>query len=82
MNQSRIGYAGPGILGADGRMTIEEMRAAVEAAEAEIRRANVVATEMARVLVGRLRHVRSPWVLEKLKRELRDFNMQTGTWMR
>ena len=37
------------------------------------------AATMARLLQGNLRHVPSH-VLTNLKRELRDFNMHTGSW--
>lgn len=37
------------------------------------------ANTMAELLDGRLRHV-SGWKLARLKRQLRDFNIQTRTW--
>jgi len=43
------------------------------------RAADANANRMAEMLVGRLRHVRGIH-LEKLKRELRDFNIQTHRW--
>ena len=62
-------------------MTIGDMVQAVQAANAELQRADSLADDLARLLVGRLRHV-SPFVLARLKAELRDFNMQTKRWMR
>lgn len=52
--------------------TLDEARAIQNAADSH-------ATRMARMLRGRLRHV-NRYVLEDLKRELRNFNMHTGRW--
>lgn len=57
----------------------DEMRQAVAEARSTMAAADTVADGMADLLCGRLRHV-SPYRLEKLKRELRDFNMHTGQW--
>lgn len=61
----------------------DEVREAVSRAEAQLRAADQSATEMARLLTGRLRHVQG-WqgkrALAALKRELRDFNIQTERW--
>lgn len=58
---------------------------AVRRAEAQIRAADDAATSMARLLVGRLKHVNG-WqgneALAALKRELKDFNIQQEKWMR
>lgn len=55
----------------------------VMSAMAEARELNYAcdrnATSMAKLIQGRLRQVDS-WVLQKLKRELRDFNSQTKEW--
>lgn len=56
------------------------MRDSMREAEATMRAADMVSTQMARMLVGRLRKVQSHGALEALKRELRDYNMQTGQW--
>lgn len=58
----------------------DEMRAAVAEAEILMRAADSVSCQMARMLVGRLRKVESTYVLEQLKRELRQFNIHTGRW--
>lgn len=57
----------------------DEMRAAVEEARTTLRAADKMAGSMASLLVGRLRHC-DTWELRQLKRELRDFNMNTGSW--
>lgn len=58
----------------------DEMRRAVESAEMQLRAADRASTDMARLLRGRLRKVDSPHVLAELKRELKDFNIQTKEW--
>ena len=58
----------------------EDIRRAVVQAETTLRAADTVADSMARLLAGRLRHVASGYVLTKLKRELRDWNIHTGSW--
>ncbi len=58
----------------------DEMRRAVSEAQATLRAADNIADSMARLLVGRLRHVSSTYILVKLKKELRDFNAHTGRW--
>lgn len=55
------------------------MRAGIRQAKNTMAAADYVASDMADLLKGRLRHVR-PDVLAKLKRELRDFNAHTKTW--
>jgi hypothetical protein len=57
----------------------DDMRAALTHARETMRAADNVADGLAEVLVGRLRHVR-PSVLAKLKRELRDFDMNRKDW--
>ena len=56
------------------------MREAVKEARATLEAADSVATTLAALLAGRLRRVNSPYYLKQLKRELRDFNIHTGTW--
>jgi hypothetical protein len=58
----------------------DETRRAVEQAEMQIRAADTVATDMAKLLLGRLNRVNSDWVLADLKRELANFNIRTGEW--
>lgn len=61
----------------------DDMRAAVAAAEMQLRAADDAADSMVRLLVGRLRHVNSyagREALKKLKRELHHFNIKTGAW--
>lgn len=52
---------------------------AVNQAQALIRRAESEKTEIAKFLRGRLRGIDTE-VLTSLKRELKDFNAQTGEW--
>jgi hypothetical protein len=62
----------------------EEMVAAVNEAKETLRLADSISDRMAKMLVGRLRRVSLSWggdsALADLKRELRDFNMQTLKW--
>lgn len=58
----------------------DDVRAAVEAAEIQLRAADTVATNMAFLLCGRLRKVQPAYVLRDLKKELANFNAQTGQW--
>lgn len=58
----------------------DDVRAAVEQAQAQLRAADMVATNMASLLRGRLRKVENVGFLAQLKRELHDFNIQTGKW--
>lgn len=57
--------------------SFSDVTKAVEQAQALIRRAESEKTEMAKFLRGRLRGI-APHVLTSLKRELKDFNAQTG----
>jgi hypothetical protein len=56
------------------------MESSISAAEAELRRADMVATSLARILRGRLRRVDNQRYLTELKRELQSFNAHTGRW--
>lgn len=58
----------------------DEVRAAVRAAEDQLRAADEVAYNMAYLLRGRLRKVDSKSILAALKHELADFNAVTGKW--
>lgn len=59
----------------------DTMVAALEQARAVQKAADDQARKMAWMLDGRLRHV-DAWTLKRLKRELRDFNINTGEWKR
>ena len=61
-------------------MKWDEMTAAFDEAERTMRFMDNMATVMAKMLAGRLRHVNSSYALERLKRELKDYNIQTGYW--
>jgi len=59
-------------------MTISEMDAAISEAKATLSRADMVATQLARLLLGRTRKVESSWILNDLKKELRDWHIGRG----
>lgn len=59
---------------------LDEICRAVSEAKQQLRVADEVATDLARLLDGRLRRVSSPYILSRLKEQLRDFNMHTGKW--
>ena len=62
-------------------MTFDEMTEAVEEAERTIRMADIATRKVAKLIIGRLRSIKTPsWVLAELKRELRDYNIHTGQW--
>ncbi len=60
----------------------EEMRSAYKQAEQQIKAADNVVVDMARMIKGRLRTFAyfDCDVLAALKKELRDFNIQTRRW--
>jgi hypothetical protein len=60
-------------------MTFDELSKAVNGAKIELERADSVASQMARMLEGRLRKVDS-YTLKRLKREIAKFNMRTSRW--
>ena len=60
-------------------MNFNEMVDAVTDAERIVREADFCVNRIARLVVGRLRHV-DGWTLVTLKRELRDYNIRTDTW--
>lgn len=62
-------------------MLWDEMNEAVRNAKTTLRIADTFVGQMANMIAGRLRsgRVRSS-TLETLKRELRDYDMRTGTW--
>jgi len=57
----------------------DEMRAAFQEAEIQVKAADAIADSMAMMMVGRLRRV-NQYTLGKLKKELEGFNRQTGRW--
>jgi len=62
-------------------MQLKEMQEAVSKAKATIYRANTMVQIMARLCAGRLRSSNADsWILRRLKRELRGFNITTGCW--
>lgn len=60
-------------------MDYDEMKKALSGAARVMSLADSFASDMARLLVGRLRGVNSS-LLIKLKRELKDYNMHTREW--
>lgn len=61
-------------------MTLSDMERAIDEAKADLDRADMQATRMARMLLGRLRKVESTYALGRLKRELSQYNAHTGQW--
>lgn len=62
-------------------MNLEQLNEAVADAKETMRLADIAAYRVAHLLRGRLRSAGIPtYMLEDLKRELRDFNLHTGTW--
>ncbi|QNK65882.1 hypothetical protein [Variovorax sp. PAMC26660] len=62
-------------------MDFQEFTSAVEAAKSDIKRGDTASRNLASLLCGRLRVAGvAGYVLAELKRELQDFNRQTGTW--
>lgn len=64
-------------------MKFDEMQAAVRDAKQTINSADHIVAQMAEIVAGRLRKGNVPGrVLEALKRELRDYNIHTSSWVR
>lgn len=62
-------------------MTFDEFNQVVAEAESVEQRANEVVQQLARICVGRLRSSHaSVYVLARLKRELRDFDLRDYSW--
>jgi hypothetical protein len=59
----------------------DEMRAAYQEAETTIRAADSMVEDMAKMIVGKLKTINRAYILKRLKRELRSFNINTGRWM-
>jgi len=60
-------------------MDFNDMVNAVNDAEQTLKRAELYSNRLAKLLVGRLKHVNYT-VLCKLKKELSNFNAKTGEW--
>lgn len=60
-------------------MNWQEMNEAYLEAMRTMEKADNYADSMARMLTGRLRKV-STYNLDRLKKELRDYNIHTGAW--
>lgn len=61
-------------------MTLGEMEIAVRDAKRTLAAADEAATQMARLLIGRLNRVNSAYALRALKKELANYNMKTSEW--
>jgi hypothetical protein len=62
-------------------MTFEEMTRGIEDAQRTVNMADRAVRELSPLIVGRLRRAYVPgWVLEELKRELKNYNIHTGRW--
>ena len=58
----------------------DQMREALDDAEATLRVADYFIDRLARFLISRLRHVHSHDTLKRLKRELGEYNAHTREW--
>jgi len=62
-------------------MDYQDIRLAREHAQREIEASDVAVKQAAQLIVRRLRASNVQcWILEELKRELRDYNMKTYEW--
>lgn len=61
-------------------MNFGEMHSAIKDAENTLKQADTACYKMAEMLSGRLRKVKPVYLLRRLKRELQDFNANTGEW--
>ena len=59
----------------------DDIRLAVSEARQQLRAADETATDLARLLDGRLHHVNNPYILANLKSQLKGFNAHTGKWV-
>lgn len=62
-------------------MNFQEAYEAFSDAKRTMDSVDVIAAKMGRMLVGRLQQCDAS-TLRQLKRQLQDFNIQTGRWMR
>lgn len=65
-------------------MNYREMKEAIKSAELTLRMADMATTDMADLLVGRLRKVQKTYrgveTLKALKKELKQFDSKRGVW--
>ncbi len=61
-------------------MKFTEMQAAINEAEAELNRADMLANNLAELLQGRLRKITRYGLLKRLKAELQHYNASTNRW--
>jgi len=61
-------------------MDFDTMKASIREARRTMEVSDAVAEDIAFILVGRLRKVRSTTYLRALKKELANFDMTTGRW--
>ena len=61
-------------------MKTHEIREAIQDAERTIRAAENVTSDLAYLLIGRLRNCSSNYTLKQLKNELKNYNSHTGQW--
>lgn len=63
-------------------MNYQDIRLARETAQREIDAADRAVSQAAQLIVGRLRSSgTNGWILEELKRELKDYNIKTYSWI-
>lgn len=61
-------------------MNYEEARQVLNLAKQSVEAADSIADGIAALLVGRLRKIRSGYVLRLLKKEFANYDMTTGRW--
>lgn len=61
-------------------MTIDDISKALNEAEQALHLADKMTDRMLDLVVGRLRKSQRPYLLSRLKRELREFNAHTKSW--
>ena len=61
-------------------LTLYEINSSINDARRTIENADESTERMCRLIIGRLKHVNSPYLLKQIKKELRDYNMHTGEW--
>jgi len=61
-------------------MNAHEVRTAIQQAEQSLRAADNCVNDLAYLLIGRLDKGVSDYTLKKLKKQLENYNMQTGRW--
>lgn len=62
-------------------MNYRDIRVARDQAEQDIERADQAVREAVKLITGRLKSAGVRWnYLDELKRELKDYNMQTNCW--